>query len=164
MAGILGVFALYVMTTEVKLPKSASLSQSSQSSQLSSQSSRSKSDSTQSKSTADSAPVVTVPGEIAGIDEGKQEGGPGGEDEMPSMSDDSPAASMGTQPDTDKPKDTKQGMKDTVASTKQDMKDSYYGKGDLPPMKREDPSPESDEKDEYRAEGADSKSSDFIGK
>jgi cytoskeletal protein RodZ len=157
MAGTLGVFALYVMTTEVKLPKSASAS-------LSQSSSQSKTDSTQSKSTADSAPVVTVPSEIAGIDEGKQEGGPGGEDEEPPKTDDSPAASMKTQPDTEKPKDTKRGMKETVASTKKSVKDSYYGKGDLPPMKREDPSPESDDKDEYRAEGADSKSSDFIGK
>ena len=73
---------LYVMSTEAKLPKSASMSQppsSSQQSQSSSQSYRSKSDATQSKPTADSAPVVTVPGEIAGIDEGKQDGGPGGD-------------------------------------------------------------------------------------
>jgi hypothetical protein len=182
-AGALGLLALYAMSTTAKLPKSAA-SQVSQSSSSSQQSkSKSKSSSRQSKSTADSAPVVTSVlddgsiNEIAGEDDDKtqflQEGGVPKDYDNNSdpKSDDTPAASLPTQPDTEKPKNTK-SSKDTVASakkavasTKKAVGDAYRGKGQLPAMKqREDPSPEAEDKDEYKAEGGDSKSPDFIGK
>jgi hypothetical protein len=162
-AGLFGAMALYAMTTEAKLPKSfVSATDRFQSKSTSTQESTPQSQNTQSKPTTDSTPVVTDTSDVAGSDESKQDGGPGS-DEAFDASDDSPAASMSTKPDTGKFADvsTKSDERRKQAVTTPDAEkaappDAYYGKGD-------EPLPESDDKDEYRAEGGDSKSSDFIG-
>ena len=127
-------------------------------------------DPSQSKATADSAPVVTgdTAYDYAVADESKQDGG-SPPDETPPPSDDSPAASMGTVPDTQPALMAgKPGYGDaTSKSMKAAATDAFYGKPrvpDAPGPSRVNPAPMADKADESRAEGGDSKSRDFVGK
>ena len=147
--GLFGIVALYVMATEATLPKSmlSSVTTRFKSKSTSTPRSTSQAETSQSKPTADSALVVTDTTEIAGSDESKQDGG-AGSDEGFAASDDSPAASMSTKPDTGDDERRKQTSYDAATSpeAKKAATDAYYGKGD-------GPLPESDSKDESRAEG-----------
>jgi hypothetical protein len=165
--GLMGAIALYAMATEAKLPARAATG--------SAVASRASVDQSQPKATADSAPVVTDTSEVAGADESKQDGGfvpevlnetvpPPATD---SPADDSPAASMSTAPDMQpapmagKPA---AGNFYEEATMKAAVTGAYGKPVEPPPPVRDDPEPESDQRDETRAEGGDSKASDFIGK
>jgi len=190
-AGLLGALALYAMTTEAKPPPAsaaagsvvnqyyqsktaAPVNQSQSKTTAPVNQSQSKTtapaDPSQSMATADPAPDVTgdTAYDYAVADESKQDGG-SPPDETPPPSDDSPAASMGTVPDTQPA--PMAGKPDYGDATTQSMKaaatDAFYGKPrvpDAPGPSRVNPAPMADKADESRAEGGDSKSRDFVGK